>query len=243
MLFREPMTRNDGRASRPSAHFPFGNLRCARATRRLERFWIIANFVLRARPFGWSCRKLRDGDRYDSAEAQRWRARENEKRTRARADDGRAASRSSGIDPDCARDSGAEGEVAVSIFVNPFQFEPGSDFEKYPRPESRDEEFCREAGVDLLFRPRRTRCMLPIARSSSRRTRFREDALRRIAAGTFPRRLHCGGEVFQLLAPDAAVFGEKDFQQLAIIRRMVRDLNFPIEIIGVPTVRERTDWR
>ena len=70
--------------------------------------------------------------------------------------------------------AGKDGEVAVSIFVNPLQFEPGSDYKRYPRPEKADEEFCRNAGVDLLFRPvSRRKFMRRIARYSSKRLRFR----------------------------------------------------------------------
>ena len=131
--------------------------------------------------------------------------------------------------------AGQDGEVAVSIFVNPLQFEPGSDFEKYPRPEPTDEKFCEDAGVNLLFRPREM--------YSDDRSIFVEET--RLSAGLCgaARPGHFRGvctvvaKLFNLLAPAAAVFGEKDYQQLAIMRRMVRDLNFPIEIIGVPTVR------
>src|SRR4030095_1358827 len=134
--------------------------------------------------------------------------------------------------------AGKDGEVAVSIFVNPLQFEPGSDYEKYPRPEKADEEFCRNASVDLLFRPTAEELYF-----EDRSTYVRAASLSSVLEGK-SRPGHFRGvctvvaKLFNLLAPDAAVFGEKDFQQLAIIRRMVRDLNFPIEIIGVPTVRE-----
>ena len=134
--------------------------------------------------------------------------------------------------------AGAGGEVAVSVFVNPLQFEPGSDFEKYPRPTEADEELCRVAGVDVLFRPRAGEMYF-----ADRSVRVEESALSRTLCGK-SRPGHFEGvctvvtKLFHLLAPDAAIFGEKDFQQLAIIRRMVRDLDFAIEIIGVPTVRE-----
>jgi pantoate--beta-alanine ligase len=132
--------------------------------------------------------------------------------------------------------AGKDGEVVVSLFVNPLQFEPGSDFEKYPRPQSADEKFCADAGVNLLFRPRemyfddRSVCV--------EETRLSEGLCGAARPGHFRGVCTVVAKLFNLLAPVAAVFGEKDYQQLAIIRRMVRDLNFPIEIIGVPTVRE-----
>ena len=132
--------------------------------------------------------------------------------------------------------AGRDGEVAVSIFVNPLQFEPGSDFEKYPRPESTDEKFCADAGVNLLFRPRD---MYFEDRSVYvDETQLSAGLCGAARPGHFRGVCTVVAKLFNLLAPLAAVFGEKDYQQLAIIRRMVRDLNFPIEIIGVPTVRE-----
>jgi pantoate--beta-alanine ligase len=134
--------------------------------------------------------------------------------------------------------AGNDGEVAVSIFVNPLQFEPGSDYQKYPRPENADEEFCRSAGVDLLFRPNVAEMY-----AGDRSVFVEESSLSTILEGK-SRPGHFRGvctvvaKLFNILAPDAALFGEKDFQQLVIVRRMVRDLNFKIEIIAVPTVRE-----
>lgn len=133
-------------------------------------------------------------------------------------------------------DAEKNGEVAVSIFVNPLQFEPGSDFEKYPRPEAADEKLCEEAGVDLLFRPRDMYF-------DDRSVQIEETSLSSglcgaVRPGHFRGVCTVVAKLFNLLAPDTAVFGEKDYQQLAVIRRMVRDLNFPVEIIGVPTVRE-----
>jgi pantoate--beta-alanine ligase len=134
--------------------------------------------------------------------------------------------------------AGPDGEVAVSIFVNPLQFEPGSDYQRYPRPEKADEGFCRDAGVDFLFRP-------PVGEMyfDDRSTFVEETSLSSVLEGK-SRPGHFRGvctvvaKLFNILAPDAAVFGEKDFQQLAIVRRMVRDLNFKIDIIAVPTIRE-----
>ncbi len=137
-----------------------------------------------------------------------------------------------------ARASAGDGKVIVSIFVNPLQFAPGGDYEKYPRPESSDEQICRDTGVDLLFRP------TPAEMYASDPSVFVEETLLsqtlcgKSRAGHFRGVCTVVSKLFHILHPDAAIFGEKDFQQLAIIRRMVRDLNFPIEIIGVPTVRE-----
>jgi pantoate--beta-alanine ligase len=133
---------------------------------------------------------------------------------------------------------GKDGEVAVSLFVNPLQFEAGSDYEKYPRPEKADEDFCRKADVDLLFRP-----ALGEMYSKDRSVFIDETALSSTLEGK-SRPGHFRGvctvvaKLFNILSPDAAVFGEKDFQQLAIVRRMVRDLNYKIDIVGVPIVRD-----
>jgi pantoate--beta-alanine ligase len=134
--------------------------------------------------------------------------------------------------------AGKEGEVAVSIFVNPLQFEPGSDYQCYPRPEKEDEDFCRAAGVDLLFRPSAAEMY-----ADDRSVFVDENSLSALLEGK-SRPGHFRGvctvvaKLFNILEPDATVFGEKDFQQLAIIRRMVRDLNYKIDIVAMPTVRE-----
>ncbi len=131
-----------------------------------------------------------------------------------------------------------DGEVAISIFVNPLQFEPGSDYEHYPRPEKADENFCRDADVDLLFRPSVAE-MYADDRSVFVEEFFLSNTLEgKSRPGHFRGVCTVVAKLFNSLAPEAAVFGEKDFQQLAIIRRMVRDLNFKVDIIAVPTVRE-----
>ena len=138
-----------------------------------------------------------------------------------------------------ARDAaGKHGEVAVSIFVNPLQFEPGSDYKRYPRPEKADEEFCRNAGVDLLFRPSADEVYRTDRSTFVDETSLSSTLESKSRPGHFRGVCTVVAKLFNILAPDAAVFGEKDFQQLAIIRRMVRDLNFNIDIIAVPTVRE-----
>lgn len=134
--------------------------------------------------------------------------------------------------------AGDDGEVALSIFVNPLQFEPGGDYERYPRSERTDEEFCRNAGVDLLFRP-----SVAEMYADDRSVFVEESALSNTLEGK-SRPGHFRGvctvvaKLFNILSPDIALFGEKDFQQLAIVRRMVRDLNFKTSIVAVPTVRD-----
>src|SRR6266513_4187492 len=134
--------------------------------------------------------------------------------------------------------AGRDGEVAVSIFVNPLQFEPGSDYKRYPRPEKEDEDFCRNADVDLLFRPTPNEMYFDDRSMFVEETSLSKTLDGKSRPGHFRGVCTVVAKLFNILAPDAAVFGKKDFQQLAIVRRMVRDLNFNIEIIGVPIVRE-----
>ncbi len=128
--------------------------------------------------------------------------------------------------------------VFVSIFVNPAQFDDPADLARYPRAPERDLEICREAGVDLVFAPEPEE-MYP----AGERTRVEVEGLTQPLCGA-ARPGHFRGVttiVSKLLLaarPDVAVFGEKDFQQLAVIRRMVRDLLFEVEIVGAPIVRE-----
>ncbi len=134
--------------------------------------------------------------------------------------------------------AGSRGLVAVSIFVNPVQFGPKEDFSKYPRPFARDAMLCRENGVDLLFNPSPGQMYPP-----GYTTYVEENSLSGVLCGK-SRPGHFRGvctvvaKLFDILSPDAAVFGKKDFQQLAIIRRMVRDLNMPVKIDGAEIVRE-----
>ena len=130
--------------------------------------------------------------------------------------------------------------TVASIFVNPTQFGPNEDFAGYPRTLAEDARQLKAAGLDVLFAPAvaemyprpledMTAVTVPelsgILCGASRPTHFRGVAT-------------VVGKLFNMVQPDAALFGEKDWQQLMIIRRLVEDLNFPIEIIGVPTVRE-----
>lgn len=134
--------------------------------------------------------------------------------------------------------AGPEGTVAASIFVNPIQFDRAGDLAAYPQPLEQDLEKCRTSGVDLVFTPAADRMYFP-----DRSITIIENLLSRHLCGA-TRPGHFDGvctvvmKLFNLFQPDYAVFGEKDYQQLAIIRRMVRDLDVPVEIIGYPTVRE-----
>jgi pantoate--beta-alanine ligase len=134
--------------------------------------------------------------------------------------------------------AGKSGEVVVSIFVNPLQFEPGSDYERYPRPETEDEEFCRKLGVDVLFRPSAQEMYAPDSSVFAEENSLSNLLEGKSRPGHFRGVCTVVAKLFNILQPHAAVFGEKDFQQLAIIRRMVRDLNYNIDIVAVPTIRE-----
>jgi pantoate--beta-alanine ligase len=128
----------------------------------------------------------------------------------------------------------------ASIFVNPMQFGPNEDFAHYPRTPRKDEDMLAAAGCDLMFMPDVAEIY---PRGFEHDTRVAVPELSGILDGEF-RPGHFDGvstivaKLFNIVTPDIAVFGEKDFQQLAIIRRMVKDLCIPIEIIGAPTVRE-----
>lgn len=130
------------------------------------------------------------------------------------------------------------GHLAVTIFVNPTQFSPGEDYSRYPRTLDADLEKCAAAGADVVFAPTAD-AMYPAESSTS----ISVARLARGLCGPF-RPGHFEGvatvvaKLFNIIPADVAVFGEKDFQQLVIIRQMARDLNFPIEIVGYPTVRE-----
>ncbi len=134
--------------------------------------------------------------------------------------------------------TGDAGTVAVSIFVNPTQFGPNEDFQAYPRPLEDDLAKCRQAEVDVVFAPSTAQIYAPDAS-----IQVQENALSSRLCGA-SRPGHFAGvctvvaALFNIVQPDAAVFGEKDFQQLAILRRMTRDLHFPVEILGAPIVRE-----
>jgi pantoate--beta-alanine ligase len=128
--------------------------------------------------------------------------------------------------------------VVVSNFVNPVQFGPSEDFARYPRQLEQDMELCKARGVDVVFAPDR-QDLYPDLYS----TYINEEKLSSGLCGITRPHFFKGvctvvAKLFNIVRPDVAVFGQKDAQQVAVIRKMVRDLNFPIEIVIGPTVRE-----
>ena len=128
----------------------------------------------------------------------------------------------------------------ASIFVNPMQFGPNEDFAHYPRTPREDERMLAAAGCDLMFMPEVTEIY---PQGSERGTRVEVPGLSRLLDGEY-RPGHFEGvstvvaKLFHIVQPQVAVFGEKDFQQLTIIRRMVADLCMPVQIVAAPTVRD-----
>ena len=133
---------------------------------------------------------------------------------------------------------GENDRVVVSIFVNPTQFGPGEDLESYPRDLARDAGICEAAGADLIFHPEAGEMYFDDFCTFV----DMNDLTGGLCGKTRP--THFRGvctvvsKLFHIVAPDRAYFGQKDAQQLAVIRRMVRDLNFDLEIVGCPIVRE-----
>lgn len=129
-------------------------------------------------------------------------------------------------------------KVVVSIFVNPIQFSPNEDYERYPRNLEQDTKICERVGADLIFAPSVAE-MFPSENLAYVNLYELGDYL----CGAKRPRHFCGvctiiTKFFNIICPDRAYFGEKDFQQLAIIQRMTRDLSFDIQIVPCPTVRE-----
>jgi pantoate--beta-alanine ligase len=130
-------------------------------------------------------------------------------------------------------------EVLVTIFVNPLQFGPNEDFDKYPRTLEADLEACRAEGVDIVFAPSRDEMYPGGAPSITMNAGPLGDILEGASRpGHFAGMLTVVQKLLMLTRADLAFFGEKDFQQLALIRRMAADLELGVEIVGVPTVRE-----
>ena len=130
------------------------------------------------------------------------------------------------------------GVVVVSIFVNPLQFNSQDDLARYPRTLDADVELCRELGVDIVFAPSAAEvypeppeCSVDVGRLADHLCgKFRPGHFRGVATVVL--------KLFQMVQPHRAYFGEKDAQQLAIVTRLAADFNLPIEVVGVPTVRE-----
>lgn len=130
------------------------------------------------------------------------------------------------------------GVTVVSVFVNPAQFGPGEDFASYPRDLEADQVLCLRMGVDLLFLPE-TREIYPAGFGTwVEPGRVAEPLCGRFRPGHFRGVATVAAKLFNLVEPDLAFFGQKDLQQTVVIRRMVRDLNLPVEVVVVPTVRE-----
>lgn len=128
--------------------------------------------------------------------------------------------------------------VVVSIFVNPTQFGPGEDFEKYPRPLEADLEICKRAGVDVVFAPT-TEQMYPRENLTWVNVeKLTEQLCGRFRPGHFRGVATVCAKLFNIVEPDVAFFGQKDGQQAIVIKRMVADLNMSLEIVVCPTVRQ-----
>ena len=135
--------------------------------------------------------------------------------------------------------SQADGCVTVaSIFVNPTQFGPREDFARYPRDEAGDLEKCHKEGVAAVFLPDVPTMFPPNGVTTVQVGRLGDHLCGPYRPGHFVGVATVVAKLFNIVRPDRAYFGEKDAQQLAIIRRMVRDLDFPLEIVGCPTLRE-----
>ena len=131
----------------------------------------------------------------------------------------------------------AGGTVAASIFVNPAQFRPGEDLGQYPRPFARDRQLLEAAGCHLLFAPAPESMYAADASITIRENSLSQTMCGLARPGHFDGVCLVVAKLFHLFQPDFALFGQKDFQQLTIVRRMVRDLNFGMEIVPVTTVR------
>ena len=130
------------------------------------------------------------------------------------------------------------GMVVVTIFVNPLQFGPSEDYARYPRPLQADVELCRRHGVDFVFAPAVEEMYPQPQLTFTEVTRVSDHLCGSYRPGHFRAVATVVLKLFNIVQPHRAYFGEKDMQQLAVIRRMTADLNLPVAIVRVPTVRE-----
>jgi len=130
------------------------------------------------------------------------------------------------------------GFVVVSIFVNPAQFDDGRDLEAYPRPLEDDLEVCTREGVDLVFAPKMEEMCPDGPKTTVRVPGMSETMCGAFRPGHFDGVCTVVAKLFAIVQPDVAYFGEKDAQQLAIVRRMAADLNLPVEVRGCPLIRD-----
>ena len=137
------------------------------------------------------------------------------------------------------RQAGPSGSLVVSLFVNPLQFGPHEDFARYPRRAMDDHALCQSEGVDCLFEPSVEEMYATDASVTIQEQQLSQRLCGRSRPGHFVGVLTVVAKLLHSVSPDVVIFGEKDWQQLALIRRMVRDLHFPIEVQGHPTVREK----
>jgi pantoate--beta-alanine ligase len=128
--------------------------------------------------------------------------------------------------------------VVVSIFVNPTQFGPSEDFDRYPRDSAGDLKQCEDAGVELVFMPSVEDMYPPGSTTTVHVAKLTDTLCGPCRPGHFDGVATVVAKLFNIVQPDAAYFGQKDAQQLAVLRRMTRDLDLPIEIVGCPTERE-----
>ncbi|MBB6452231.1 pantoate--beta-alanine ligase [Salirhabdus euzebyi] len=129
--------------------------------------------------------------------------------------------------------------VVLSIFVNPLQFGPNEDFDRYPRDEEHDREIAEQEGVDIVFMPS-VREMYPSSLSVQLNVNNRTNVLcGRSREGHFDGVVTVLTKLFHIVMPDKAYFGLKDAQQVAVVEGLVKDLNFPVKIMPIPTVREQ----
>jgi len=129
--------------------------------------------------------------------------------------------------------------VVVSLFVNPTQFGPGEDYQKYPRPFAADQKIAQDNGVDILFAPTVKEMYKTKPLTKVEVTELSSKLCGYYRPGHFAGVATVVAKLFNIVLPAKAYFGEKDWQQLQIIKQMTKELNFPVKIVGLPTVREK----